>query len=171
MGNVDGLIRVTLSMYYKDASGNAIPFIIKGSPANAGEATFSALSWVYAMSAGSHNLDINNGGGVTSGYMYYNSLIAPYDVKRLVDNGDGTTSVVSTPTEANAVSIVSQILLSDAQADETVYLKISIDGVAHSGNIYKKIDAGQTTASDIPVTAYPFGLPEDLPSLWTAPYL
>ena len=170
-GTVSGLIRVTISIYYKDASGNNVPFIIVESPSALGQATFSATNWVYRMSGGEDNTDINLGGGMTAGQMFYNAKIEPYINKSLVDNGDGTTSVVEREVTANAVSIVSQILLSNAQASETIYMLVTVDGVAQSGNIYKKIEAGQTTSADIPVEAYPFGTPESLPEIWTAPYL
>lgn len=170
-GTVDALIRATISIYYKDDSGNNVPFEIVSSPTSKGQATFSTLYWVFAMASGTTNEDINTGGGMTSGYMYYNSQIEPYVSNILVDNGDGTTSVVSQDVPANAVTIVSQVLLSSEQVNETIYIKVAIDGIAYSGNIYKKVDSGLLDADSIPVEAYPFGTPDSLPDAWTAPYL
>ena len=170
-GTVSGLVRATISIYYKDSSGESVPFEIVASPTEAGQATFSALSWVYDMAEGEANTDVNLGGGVSAGQMFYNAKLEPYMTKRLVDNGDGTTSVIEQEVPANAVNVVSQILLSSAQSNETIYIKVTVDGVAQAGNIYKKINAGETSAEDIPVEAYPFGTPESLPEIWTAPYL
>ena len=50
----------------------------------------------------------------------------------------------------------------------TYYIEvIQVDGVAYAGNIYQE-DTRKDGEYDVPVTAYPFGHVDDLPTTWTA---
>ena len=59
-----------------------------------------------------------------------------------------------------------EILVPESMKNTTYYIELTVEGVAHAGNIYQE-DAD--TEQDIPVEAYPFGiLTEDLLSEWGA---
>ena len=171
-GNIDALLRATIRVYMIGTNNKQITFLL-GEPqvitSNAVKIAMNTTGWLQ-------NFPENN--QVASGYMYFNSLISPY-----VLNGTTTT--------ANEVSVVSQIVVPDGYENTSIYISLTLDAVAYSGNIYKKISelspanissgtaesvSGDTreyltfTApsgfnTDIPVKAFPFG--QTLPADWT----
>lgn len=157
-GTIDAIMRVTISIYQKDANGNHIALVLAdATPTIDNSIAMQTDGWVRDMH------------GVTSGYMYYNQVISPYTVKRITHNSDGTDTTTSQDISARAVSVVSQILVPSAMASDTYYMSITVEGVAYKGNIYQETaDKNDNKDYQIDVEAYPFGEPSTLPSGWTA---
>ena len=176
-GNIDAIMRVTLSIYYKEYYDtdkyNKVALVIQD-----GVPTIN------------NGIDIQNDGwvddfkdGVTAGYTYYNDVISPYTISRLPVNGDGSADVTSSDVTsadvtAHAIPVVSQILIPEAMKNETYFITLTVEGVAYKGNIYQELkDKNEHNSYDIPadaynsskdIYAYPFGLPSSLPAGWTA---
>jgi len=155
-GSVHAIIRVTMEVYFKDDDGNRVITVIADSVTQ------------------DYHININNSGWVNdfkdsaaSGYTYYNSQIAPYNVSTLRTNADGTTTVVSQDVTANAVSVLTQLLVPESMKSKDYFVQLQVDGVAYSGNIYQEMQHAEADR-DIPVAAYPFGHPSGLPVDWHA---
>jgi hypothetical protein len=160
MGTIDALVRVTLTIYYIDdydnqaTDTNKRPALLsETNPTNKGFIKLTTTNWVY---------DFPND-TVVAGYMYYDNKLAPY-IKR--EPNTFGTDIVETTVSANNVSIVNSFVVSEAQKNTTFYIDVTVDAVAYDGNIYKKIENGETTINDIPVHALPFGKKESLPDEW-----
>lgn len=158
-GTIDAIMRVTLSIYYKDINNNKVSLVLTSSqPTIDNGIKIQNDGWVN---------DFKD--DITSGYVYYNSKISPYYHTPSTDVNDtpvaGTTQIVT----ENAVDVVTQILVPTSMIDTTYYITLTVEGVAYKGNIYQELYENETagTPTDIPVTAYPFGLPDSLPSGWT----
>jgi len=85
----------------------------------------------------------------------------------LQTNADGTTTVVSQDVTANAVSVLTQLLVPESMKSKDYFVQLQVDGVAYSGNIYQEMQHAEADR-DIPVAAYPFGHPSGLPVDWHA---
>ena len=163
VGTVDALVRVTLSIYYIDDYDNVLTetdkrpaILVSNSPTLKGTIKLSTENWVY---------DFAGDGAVATGYMYYDTKLSPYSIRVPNVSGPGyTTSVVA----SNDISIINQFEVSEVQKNTIFYIDITVDAVAYDGNIYKKIENGETSNSDIPVYALPFGKKESLPESWEA---
>lgn len=157
-GTIDAIIRVTLSIYYKDENGQNVALILQDTPNVYNGINIQNDGWVN---------DFKD--NVTSGYVYYNKVINPYTIKRVNTMEDGTQNITSQDISANAVPVVTQLLLPSAKASETYYITITVEGVAYKGNIYQELaDKNASKPYQIPVEAYPFGVPASLPAGWTA---
>lgn len=152
-GTVDAIIRVTLSVYRKDTDGKKIALHLVDSPSSNTEIDIQNDGWVN---------DFKD--DVTSGYVYYNNIISPYTIKRVTHSSGGTDTITTQDVTANAVSVMSQILVPESMKTETYYISVTVEGVAYKGNIYQELDEN----SAVFVEAYPFGTPESLPTGWTA---
>ena len=108
---------------------------------------------------------------VTAGYTYYNDTVNPYTIRTITHNDDGSQTITSAEEEEHAIPVLDEILVPDTMSTQTYYVSIIVEGIAYSGNIYKE-DLDRDTDPDgdyqIDKEAYPFGLPETLPSGWTA---
>lgn len=156
-GTIDAIMRVTISIYQKDSNGNKVLMVLSETPTISNSIAIQTDNWVQ---------DLH---GVAGGYMYYNKLINPYTIKRITHNSNGTDTVTSQNIAANAVSVVSQICVPSTSSNSTYYMSVIVEGVAYKGNIYQETaDKNNNKDYEIPVEAYPFGLPETLPSAWTA---
>ena len=102
---------------------------------------------------------------VASGYMYYNAKLEPYITRKPNANN---TAIEEIEVLANDISIIDSFLVSSSQTNTTFYIDVTVDAVAYDGNIYKKIENGETGVNDIPVQALPFGKKDTLPSSWEA---
>jgi len=155
-GTVSAIIRVTLSIYYIDDNGDRCPCILAASSTYDNHISISNSGWVN---------DFPD--SVTTGYTYYNSQIEPYTLRTYDEAND---SIVTQDITANAVPVITQILVPDSKIDQTYYIEVvQVDGVAYPGNIYQEdLDKTQTGIYEIPVTAYPFGHIEDIPASWDA---
>ena len=102
---------------------------------------------------------------VASGHMFYNKKLSPY-VSRTPN--ETNTDINETIVTENEIKLIDSIVTSSAQANTTFYVSLTVEAVAYAGNIYKKMENGETSASDIPVNALPFGPKEKLPAEWTA---
>lgn len=152
-GTIDALMRVRLIVYYMEGN-NKCPLIISdNTPTISGTVQLDITGFI---------LDFK--GGVACGNIYFNSKFEPYTTRTL----DADGQVVSTTDASKEVSIINQLIVAESQKDVTLYADVSVDLVAYSGNIYKKIENNQTSIADIPVSAYPFGTKETLPESWTA---
>ena len=162
-GTVSAIVRVTLQLYYLDSNGNRVVLIMTESDPE----TMSSNYVKMVSPLGKWTNDFK--GGVTAGYMYCNSQIAPYTISSIVHNTGGTDTITPTAIPENAVTIVSQILVPESMKNQTYYISVTVDGVAYSGNIYQELeDKGNSQSYQIPVEAYPFGVPSGLPEAWTA---
>lgn len=144
-GNIDALVRATIRIYYLDENNNQVTVLLSSSPTLDNQISMSATGWVTNFPSET----------VAAGYMFYNSKISPYVV-----NGATVSS--------NEIEIINSITVASSQATTKFYVSVTVDGIAYAGNIYRKIELGETSSSDIPVSAYPFGTKETLPSAWTA---
>lgn len=157
-GNIDSIIRTTLSIYTKDEKNNSVALVIQENLTLENGVSIQNDGWVN---------DFKD--DVSSGYAYYNSVINPYVIKRVIHNDDGTNTVTSQEVSANAVPILSQILVPDSRKNDTYYIKVTVEGVAYKGNIYQELaDKNSGYSYSIPVEAYPFGIMESLPAGWVA---
>lgn len=157
-GTIDAIMRVTISIYQKDSNGNKVALVIADTPTADNSVAIQSDGWVRDLS-----------GGVTSGYMYYNDTINPYTIRRITHNDDGTDSVTTQDVTANAVSVITQILVPTSMVNTTYYMSVVVEGIAYKGNIYQETkDKNDGKDYQIDVEAYPFGLPSTLPSGWKA---
>lgn len=151
-GNIDALVRVTINVYYMENNNKRTALITSSTPTQ-GTIQLNAGGWTTQFPDED----------VACGYMYYSTQLQSYNTK-IVDDG-----VITSGTNANGESlIITSIVVSEAQKNTIFYVDISVDAVAYAGNIYKKLEANETSASDIPVYAYPFGKKENLPTNWEA---
>lgn len=152
-GNIDALVRVTISIYYMENNNKRTALLVSGNPTTSGTISLDTNNWIRQFPSET----------VACGYMYYNNVLSSYNTRTY-----GTDNIV-TGTDINGeTSIINQILVNSEQKDIVFYVDVSVDAVAYSGNIYKKIENNETTPEDIPVNAFPFGNKADLPSTWTA---
>ena len=166
-GTISAIIRVTLQIYYEDANGNRVALLFKANPTADNE---------IAIETGSTKWIDDFKDNVSVGYTYYNEQVNPYNIKSITHNADGTQSITTREVDEHAVSVLEQILIPQSVVNRenktTYYVSITVDGVAYSGNIYQetkaKNDNDDNTSYQIPVEAYPFGLPSTLPTNWTA---
>lgn len=152
-GNIDAIVRVKVCVYYMENDNKRVPLIVASSPSDGTIVLGTSSTWV-------RQFPVEN---VASGYMFYNAKLESYTT-RYTDEDDITTSTNA----LGEASIIDTIVVSESQKDTKLYVDVSVDAVAYSGNIYKKIENNEKTLEDIPVYAYPFGTKEDLPSSWTA---
>lgn len=168
-GTIDALVRATLEIYYKDESGNKHNlYIVTTTPSN-NQISLDNTGWVN---------DLKDNAAV--GYTYYNAKVKPYVQKSLkvIVNADGTTteSLESVEKSENAIKVFSGIRVPSDKKSVNYYATLTVDGIAYAGNIYQEVaDKAANKGYDIPAegqygTSYvfPFGVPEGLPSGWTA---
>lgn len=152
-GTVAAIMRVSLRVYYMSGT-TKIACILKDDGFTLdNQIAIDNTNWV-------NRLAQNN--QVASGYTYYNKVIQPYTISQLNSDGDRVTQNIT----ANEVELMQEILVPESMKDTTYYIELTVEGVAHAGNIYQE---EADTVKDIPVEAYPFGiLTEDLLSEWIA---
>ena len=148
-GTIDCLVRATFNIYYLEDDGNRVTLV-----KNISYTSYDHSDWVAKTPEES----------TAMGYLFYNDKLSPYVKSTIDNNGNISTSTV----ENNAKTIISSITTTEALKTKKLYIDISVDGIAYSGNIYKKIENNETSASDIPVHAYPFGTKDELPIDWIA---
>ena len=118
-GTVDALIRATIRVYIVDGNNNIVcllgtPQIM---PSSAPMIAMNTTGWYQA-------LPQNN--QVASGYMYLSEKLEPYTL-------NGETS------SAREIPIISQITVPAGYENTEILVSVTVDAVAYSGNIYKKI--------------------------------
>ncbi len=143
VGTIDAIVRANISVYYLDDNGNRVTPILTETPSATNLIKLGFSGWVSDFVSPT----------IPTGYMFFDSKLSPYKI-----NG------VDTP--ANEKSIINTITLSGAQSSTIFYIEVRLNAVAYAGNIYRKIELGETDANNIPVEAYPFGIKESLPSNW-----
>ena len=158
-GNIDTLVRATISIYYLEDAGNGntnkrTALVVSDAPTNLGTISIDSSNWIRQFPSAT----------AACGYMFYNSRLVSYST-RTPNSSDAVDTSVDTNGEVN---VINQIAVSESQKNVIFYIDISVDAVAYSGNIYKKIENNETTIADIPVQAFPFGTKENLPDDWTA---
>ena len=99
---------------------------------------------------------------ISAGELYYNEKLQPYTQSTIDDDGIITSNEIT----GNAKYIISSITTHESEINRTLYMDVTVDAIAYSGNIYKKIANNQTSSQDIPVMAYPFGEMSSLPVGW-----
>ena len=162
VGTIDALVRATVRVFYirnnmypvTEPSNQAVAIISEATPMVAGMINISTEDWIRDFPVAS----------VAAGEMFYSTKVAPYMSREQSSGG----SFTETPDNNNDISIIDSIIVSTPQIDTTFYVSVTIDAVAYDGNIYKKIENGETTLDDIPVYALPFGTKESLPETWEA---
>jgi len=162
VGTIDALVRATISIYYIDDYDNPATdtdkrpaILVNTTPTESGTIKLTTNNWVYAL-AGSN--------AVAAGYMFYSTPLSPYIIRE-PNAGTGYTETV---VPGNNVDIIDSFEVSESQKNTVFYIDVTLDAVAYDGNIYKKIENGQTDIDNIPVHALPFGKKESLPSSWHA---
>lgn len=161
-GNIDALVRVTINVYYMENNNKRTALLVSSNPTTIGTISLDTSStWVTQFPSPS----------VACGYMFYNNKLPSYTTQEISSTGGVTTGTNA----SGEVSIINSILVSDNQIDTTFYVDVTIDAVAYSGNIYKKINGKSESeitsmagTSELPVLAYPFGSKDNLPEAWTA---
>ena len=153
-GTVAAIMRVTLKVYFlNDDDQMQVCLIRTGS-------TFTDDKQIVIDNSGWVNMF---NGDVAVGYTFYNDVIQPYTISHLDSSGNKVSQTVT----ANEVSLMTSILVPDSMKAKKYYISLTIDGVAHSGNIYQELAAGQ--GGSIPKEAYPFGvLTSTFLTDWTA---
>lgn len=153
-GTVDAIIRVTLKVYYINDNGERQACLIRTGN------TFTDDKQIVIDNDGWVNMF---NGGVAVGYTFYNDIISPYTISHINEDGDKVPQTVT----AHEISLMSSILVPNNMVSYKYYIALTIDGVAHSGNIYQ--ENAQGAGSSIPIEAYPFGvLTSTFLSEWTA---
>lgn len=164
-GTINCLVRATITIYYLDEHDNRCPLIVvSDTPTGANTCKLDTTSWVYDFAG-----NTAGAGGVAGGYMFYNAQLAPYSYKEIASGIPGDEiSEVTVP--ANEKKIINSIRVSPELVDTAVYVSVSLEAIAYSGNIYKRMENGEVPTEDdgTKYTALPFGLKENLPSNWTA---
>jgi len=154
VGNINGLLRATINMYFLDAEGNQVQALqdanLDGD--NDYSVTFGS-DWVYNFPDSVWTT--NSVGTVMAGQIYLNKVIEPY----VVSSVDNSGSVVTETKTDREITIISGITVNNALKDTNMYIDITLDICAHAGNIYSKINEDNATlgTSEYPVEAYPFG--------------
>ena len=162
-GTVSAIMRVTLAIYYIDENGDRCPCILAESSTFDNHISITNSGWVNDFS------NINNGNEASNtaatGYTYYNSQIHPYTI-RTAHNLTG--EITEQNVTAHEVPVITQMLVPESKKNLSYFIEvIQVDGVAYAGNIYQE-DTRKGGEYDVPVTAYPFGHVDDLPTAWTA---
>ena len=162
-GTVSAIMRITLAIYYIDDNGDRCPCILATSSTFDNHISITNSGWINDFS------NINSGNEATNtaatGYSYYNNQIHPYTI-RTAHNLTG--EITSQNVTAHEVPVITQMLVPESKKNLTYYIEvIQVDGVAYAGNIYQE-DTRKDGEYDVPVTAYPFGHVDDLPTTWTA---
>lgn len=163
VGTIDALVRATINIYYLDDysspqsnTNKRSAILVNSTPTEHGTIKLTTSNWVYDL-AGNNNVAV--------GYLFYSTPLSPYVIKQPNAGNTGFEDVVR---PANNVDIIDSFEVSQSQKNTVFYIDITIDAVAYDGNIYKKIENGQTDIDNIPVYALPFGTKESLPDSWEA---
>lgn len=118
-GTVDALIRATIRVYIVDGNNNIVCLL--GTPqimaSSAPMIAMNTTGWYQA-------LPQNN--QVASGYMYLSEKLEPYTL-----NGETSSD--------REIPIISQITVPEGYESTEILVSVTVDAVAHPGNIYKKI--------------------------------
>ena len=172
VGTIDCLVRATISLYYTENNGDSdgdgvdeirkVPLKLINSsdtiPATTSDGfmgiKISHADWIPKFPNAS----------ISVGELYYNEKLQPYMLSSIDDDGVITSSEVT----GNAKYIISSITTHESEKSRTLYMDVTVDAIAYSGNIYKKIANDETSPQDIPVMAYPFGEVTYLPEDWDA---
>lgn len=165
-GTINALVRATISIYYLDENNNKVLFLITNTTPTANNyCKLETTDWVY---------DFGDSNNVTGGQMFYNKQIAPYTIKEIESDTPGEV-VTETTYPANIIKLIDGVLLHESMATKTIYIDVTLDAIAYSGNIYKKIkeydDKGKDFLEEIDEAKYgalPYGKFDTLPSGWTA---
>jgi len=162
-GSIDALVRATITIYYIDNNNNRVCLLyVSGTPAGDNECKIDASSWVMSM-AGSDTL------GAAGGYMFYNDKLSPYTIKEIESGIPGDT-ITETPIPANEKSIISSIRLSPNLYEKDLFISVTLDAIAYSGNIYKRLENNEVPDEDLNTkyASLPFGEKDYLPESWVA---
>ncbi len=118
-GTVDALIRATIRVYIVDGNNNIVCLlgIPQVMPSSAPMIAMNTTGWYQA-------LPQNN--QVASGYMYLSEKLEPYTL-----NGETSSD--------REIPIISQITVPTGYENTEILVSVTVDAVAHPGNIYKKI--------------------------------
>ena len=163
-GTIDALVRATISIYYLDSNNNKVLLLITNdTPTGNNTCKLDTTSFVYDM-AGSNGEEVP---GVTGGYMYYNDQLEPYTIREIESNTPGD-SITETTVPANEKNILNAIRVAPALSDTTLYVSVTLDAIAYTGNIYYKMEYHGLELDESKYSALPFGLKENLPSNWVA---
>lgn len=163
VGTIDALVRATINIYYLDDYSNPSldsykrsAILVDTAPTDHGTIKLTTSNWVY---------DLAGSNAVAAGNMFYKTPLSPYSIKQPNASNTGFEDVII---PGNNVEIIDSFEVSESQKNTVFYIDITIDAVAYDGNIYKKIENGQTDIDNIPVYALPFGTKESLPATWEA---
>ena len=158
-GTIDALVRATISIYYLDANDNKVLLlVVTDTPTGNNTCKLDTTSWVY---------DMASDNGVAGGYMYYNDQLSPYTYREIEsDTPGGEITEVTVP--ANEKSILNALRVSPTLSDKTLFVDVTLDAIAYTGNIYYKMEFHNLQLDESKYSALPFGLKENLPSDWIA---
>lgn len=157
VGTISCLVRVQFKIYYKEYDNDEVVVLLNttaGTTNNINYASIDHSGWIAKLP----------NSNVAAGELYFNSQLAPYVSTTIDDNGNITNETISN----NAKNIISSITTVDSEKTRVLYMDITADAIAFSGNIYKKTEDPNYDTTDVPVEAYPFGLKSELPAGWTA---
>lgn len=158
-GTIDCLVRATISIYYLDSNNNKVVLIVvTDTPSGVNTCKLDTTSWVYDMAS-------NSGAG--SGYMFYNDQLSPYTYKEIASDTPGDT-ITEVTVPGNEKNILNALRVSSDLSDKTLYVDVTLDAIAYTGNIYYKMEYDDLELDNTKYSALPFGLKENLPSDWVA---
>ena len=163
-GTIDALVRATITIYYIDTNNNKVVLLVsENTPGATNICNIETTDWVYDFANG-ETAGQNVAGG---GQMFYNKKLSPYTYKEIPTDMPGG-NITSTNKPANEIPLIKSISLHENLKDEAIYVDVTLDAIAYSGNIYKKLDNEEIELDNTKYSALPFGLPDTLPSGWTA---
>ena len=177
MGTIDCLVRAQFNIYYYENDGNRVTILLSESAKTVevnelnghnyyvNYAKIDNSGWILKLPGLPQNPEVPSSYTTAAfGELFYNSKLSPYKHTVIDDSGNITTETV----DNNAKIIISSITTVDSEKSRELYIDITVDAIAYSGNIYKKTEKQGYTSVDVPVEAYPFGSKDKLPSTWTA---
>lgn len=177
IGTIDCLVRAQFNIYYYEEDGNRSTILLSesaktievedmnGHTKNVHYASIDNSGWILRLPGLPENPEVPNTYTTAAfGELFYNNKVSPYIHTVIDDGGSITTETV----DNNAKTIISSITTVDSEKNRVLYIDITVDAIAYSGNIYKKTENQNFTQVDVPVEAYPFGSKDKLPSNWIA---
>lgn len=157
VGTINCLVRAQFNIYYYEYDGDRVTLLLNSTPSTIGDIKYASIdhsNWIS-------KLPNNN---VAVGELFYNYQLEPYISTTIDDDGNITSNTITN----NAKNIISSLSTVDSEKSRVLYIDITVDAIAYSGNIYKKTEKSGYDKNDVPVEAYPFGTKEQLPAGWTA---
>lgn len=162
-GTIDALVRATVTIYYVDDNNNKVCLLyVNDTPTGSNQCKLDSTSWVMSMAG-----DETSGGA--GGYLFYNEKLSPYTLKEIESGIPGDT-ITEVTIPDNEKDVISALRVAPNLYDKQLFISVTLDAIAYSGNIYKKLDNNEIPEEELETkyAALPFGLKDYLPEDWIA---